>query len=79
MPTLTERKIKPTCGNCLFSYSLSNDPEETEKCKLVGKLNSAKINLLALEYLLATDVENMCEYHRAVERLKDKIDYSTIK
>ena len=76
MSTLTERKIKPTCGNCLFSYSLSNDSEETEKCKLVGRFNTAKVNPLAKEYLLTTTATNMCEYHRVSEKLQNLIDYT---
>jgi len=40
-------KLKPSCGNCTYSYFKHDDPEETERCKLVGRFNESAINLEA--------------------------------
>jgi len=59
----------------MFSYFLSDDPEEQERCKLVGRFNTANINPLAYKYIQKTGATNMCEYHHVVTKLENKIDY----
>jgi hypothetical protein len=69
-------KIRPTCGNCNFSYHREDDPRETERCKLTGRFNLVKVNPLAKQYDDFHNSPHMCAYHRPTERLKNRIDYS---
>lgn len=73
--TSIETKLKPTCGNCKFIYHIAGDPEERERCKLVGKFDKVEVNPLALAYCERSNLGKMCEYHRPTERLKTRVDY----
>jgi hypothetical protein len=67
--------IKPECANCKFSYHLADDPQEEERCRLVGRFSEFEVNILAKKYIERTQSTELCEYHRATERLKSRISY----
>lgn len=72
---LENQKLKPTCGNCQYVYHLAGDPQERERCKLVGRYNLVETNPLAVAYCEKTGSGDLCEYHQPTERLKSRIDY----
>ena len=78
---IVEKKLKPTCGNCIYSYFKLDDPEETERCRILGRLHEVEINPLAKEALESFDIgeeAGFCEYHNHPKELKSRIDYSLI-
>jgi len=72
------RMIPPSCGNCIYSYFRPDDPEEEERCKVVGRGKEVKINPLAKRWIDKTGCGGMCEYHEAPEAIKKQMAYNFI-
>lgn len=79
---MPDNRIKPSCNNCIYSFFKPDDPEELQRCKLVGRFNLTVINPLAIEAIarVINNPENLgfCEYHTAPKELKSRIDYNLI-
>ena len=74
-------KLKPNCGNCVYSYFKLEDISETERCKVLDRLDEVKINPLAKKLLESSDIRKkvvFCEYYQPTESLKNLIDYSLV-
>jgi len=73
--------LRPSCGNCIYSYFKLDDIKETERCKILDRLDEVKINPLAKKALESLDIEGkagFCEYHAPPKELKSRINYSLI-
>jgi len=68
------REIQASCRNCIYGFHNPNDPEELQRCRVLGMENKPPVNKLALMFV-EEGGGGICEYYKPIEELKNHIVY----